>query len=665
MTTPSPSSSTAGIGSSARCWLIVSTVFIAVSLLSVPIPGINEPHYLSKARSFANPQWCQRDFFLQSGDAHAVFFAVVGPFAERLPFQWVLPGGRILCLLLLGWGWTRLARELQLTSAGAVAAACGFCLVAMTGNFSGEWVVGGFESKVPAYGCALAAVAFWLQAWRTQRTHTYAFAGGMAGLAVSWHPVVGLWFCIGIAMTEVGLLLVSSRPGASDAAAGRSTVMQMLRQSLMFSTVALMTSLPGLIPAVRLLIASDLPRELQDRANFIQVFWRLAHHLDPSTFSTANWVHTAVLSTVCLVALLRVRHLHHVHDLNHVTPLEGPTAWRPMVGLLCVAALTAGVGIAIGWHSEPLQELTGWQWRARLLKFYPFRFFDALLPMTTALALSWLIMQRIAVGWHTTFAALILAVTLLAAAQQRPASVIGYAPQTEAAWEDACRWLKTNTPADSLIASPRESFGLKLFAERAEYVCFKDCPQDAAGIIEWDRRLWRLHDWSKAAWNDGIFGIADLRDLKQQTGITHIVTRRLGPFESAPVWENSVWRIYETNPKQPARREGQERVQNLADRDRRAGTDRGCRWRCLASLCNELVSVVSATLTCLRVQPIAVIGSTGRSLPCSFGTAEHGGGITWKVMCSRFRFRRQTRRSAIRVACGDTDHQVTCQNGSL
>jgi len=80
-------------------------------------------------------------------------------------------------------------------------------------------------------------------------------------------------------------------------------------------------------------------------------------------------------------------------------------------------------------------------------------------------------------------------------------------------------------------------------------VCFKACPQDAAGIIEWDRRLWQIHDWSKTAYQDEIFDTSDLQTLRQQTGITHLVTRSLGPFESAPVWENDVWRIYETDQK--------------------------------------------------------------------------------------------------------------------
>lgn len=39
----------------------------------------------------------------------------------------------------------------------------------------------------------------------------------------------------------------------------------------------------------------------------------------------------------------------------------------------------------------------------------------------------------------------------------------------------------TESATNALILTPRKS-AFKWMAERAEYVCYKDCPQDAAGI---------------------------------------------------------------------------------------------------------------------------------------------------------------------------------------
>lgn len=514
-------------------------------MLSVPIPGVNEPHYLTKARSYVDADWCSNDFFLQSADAHAVFFAVVGPVTQVLSFTATIFLGRILSLLLLAWGWNMLGHQLQLNRHQIVVAACGFCLIAATGNFSGEWVIGGFESKVPAYGCALAAVAFWLKAWREESPKEYAVAGILAGQSVSWHPVVGLWFCIGIAVTEL-LLAFLIRSGQTTLAPSQrieSSLMQRLSNlsvhGMIFASVSFFFALPGLLPALRVVMTTDLPAERRDEANYIQVFWRLAHHLDPSSFPPQAWIHTAIVAMLCVFGLC-------CFAWRHRKSAPTRSAWWPFIGLLAAAAATAGAGVAVGWHDGRAIDLPNWQLRAFLLKFYPFRFFDALLPMTTALVLAKAIGTFVPQRGRIVFVGAFVTATLAAALQNQPTAPSGYSPRTYTTWLDACQWLKDNTPEDSLIYSPRESFGVKLFAERAEYVCFKDCPQDADGILEWNRRLWKIHHWSEAAYQDQMYQDTDLSTLHEQTGVTHILTKRLGPFTAKPLWQNSVWRIYET-----------------------------------------------------------------------------------------------------------------------
>ena len=127
----------------------------------------------------------------------------------------------------------------------------------------------------------------------------------------------------------------------------------------------------------------------------------------------------------------------------------------------------------------------------------------------------------------------------------RPSAPSAYSTKSFAEWKVACQWLSENTAEDCLIWGPRESFGLKWFANRAEYICFKDCHQDAAGIVEWNRRLWKIFYWSEAAYSDQMFDDSDLRALRKLTNVDYVMTRQLGPFESEPVYQNSIWRIYE------------------------------------------------------------------------------------------------------------------------
>ena len=112
-------------------------------------------------------------------------------------------------------------------------------------------------------------------------------------------------------------------------------------------------------------------------------------------------------------------------------------------------------------------------------------------------------------------------------------------------WVDVCMWVKENTPRDSLILTPKESRSFKWFAERPEYVAFKDCPQDADGIVEWNNRLKFLKKWGEQNWNGQSYSAAVTKKLHTTTGITHLVSRRWGPFDAPVVYENGSYRVYQ------------------------------------------------------------------------------------------------------------------------
>ena len=77
--------------------LVVAAVwlsFLVVSLLSAPIPAVNEPHYLAMARHSWNSSWCANDLFLSSFPAHQVFYWTI-PFlssvhihTRQFPISW-------------------------------------------------------------------------------------------------------------------------------------------------------------------------------------------------------------------------------------------------------------------------------------------------------------------------------------------------------------------------------------------------------------------------------------------------------------------------------------------------------------------------------------------------------------------------------------------------
>ena len=524
--------------------LFVATLFFAVSLLSSPIPGVNEPHYLAKARTFQDSTWCSRDFFLISSNAHYCFFWMVGSLTQWMSLDAIALLGRASSSLLLAVGWNMLGSSLSLSSHLRFFAACLFAALSLGGSFSGEWLLGGFESKVPAWGFALMSVSSWIRAQTSTRFREIWTAGVTCGIACALHPVVGGWVavCVCLASGAFGL-----RPQVPSGLA--------VARLFIFAAATVIVSLPGLIPAMRLVLDDSLARKDRELATFYQVFWRLKHHLDPTELLAAQWIYAAILVAIIIgAALLRRRLLGKLPEPGGANAVDSEAASDGMVCLLmffAMSAMVAMVGVAIGWHLEPAQKMVGWEWRAALLKFYPFRCFDAMLPITAAWMVASLVGQRFAStravrgrAGTVLIGLFVSLVPLQMAWQQREVAPAGYTAQQFADWRAACEWIRDNTPSDSLILTPRESYAFKWFAERAEFVCYKDCPQDAAGILKWNSRLWLLHDWTLKSSSDGVYGAVDLQVLQQKTEVDFVLTRILGPFEVEPIWQSGEWRIY-------------------------------------------------------------------------------------------------------------------------
>ena len=319
-----------------------------------------------------------------------------------------------------------------------------------------------------------------------------------------------------------------------------------------FSCVTIVVALPGLVPALRMVLDRSLDKKDRELASFIQVFWRLKHHLDPTELMPAQWLYAGGLLLISIVVFLIVR--CHRRPVWQTPVPDGSRVVSPglavepalLLKFFLASVVIAMVGVMIGWHVVEAQNMTGWEWRAALLKFYPFRTFDALLPIVAGLLVA-LLLQRLTVNRWKKPAAVVLVVfcglPLIPATLQRETVPTGYTADQFADWQAVCAWIHNETPHDAMFLTPRESFAFKWLAERAEYVCYKDCPQDAAGILEWNRRLWWLHHWTLKSSTDGVYHRSDLEKLRTETGCDFIVTRTLGPFETTPVWKGQHWQV--------------------------------------------------------------------------------------------------------------------------
>lgn len=511
--------------------LCLWTGFLAFSFCHAPIPGVNEPHYLTKSLHAWDANWCQGDFFLESSNAHLVFYRTVGALTLMTSFAKAVLIGRVLAYGLLALAWHKLSTQLTSDRWGGCLSGAVFLLLASIGNFSGEWLVGGVEAKVFSYGLVFLGIAYLLR-------HKFWQAGLMLGASVAMHPLVGLWAVVAMTMAATWKVLGDCwRQGVAESV---SSNRNFISQPAIIGGIVLFAAAAawGVVPALKSVLSAD--PKLSFAANYIQVFYRLPHHLDPMKFKTAAYVGYLMLG--CVAWFLNSL----ISDKS-----EFGRPLRFLSRTIVCSAIIATTGVLIGLGPRPPAEMPYYELRMNLLKFYPFRLFDVALPILVSIQLAILLSERrlLSVILPTRSRAIIIAACFGTALflNTGRGSIDRMTDAQRSDWIDLCQWVKENTPQDSLIFTPKESRSFKWFAERAEYVAFKDCPQDAAGIVEWNNRLKFIRKWGEENWNGESYSATVTKKLHEQTGITHLVSRRWGPFEAPIVYQNNTYRVYQIN----------------------------------------------------------------------------------------------------------------------
>jgi hypothetical protein len=508
-------------------WGLVFALFTVFAVWRSPVPGVNEPHYLGKAKHFWDAAWCGRDMFLGSSDAHWTFYATFGSLTRVFSLEHVAWIGRILVTSGLAFAWVRLARLLVNDSLAILVSACLFVALQASGNLSGEWILGGVEAKGFAFAALLLAIA-------AAGNGSLREAGIEAGLAISFHPVIGVWglgSLVGAGAAGWCLrAFFAIRPMPAGAHERGDTIgswhaVRSWRSVVIPAILCLVCSLPGLIPAVALLLQAP-SRDEQRQADALQVFDRLNHHLDPTQIPRSAYLMYAGLLAVWLA-------------LGLVGDKSPAQRFFTRFILATLAISLAGFVVGIKFRDPGL------------MKFYPFRLFDVFLPAAVAIMVA-AGLERVArhsmLGWRVMakIASTGLAVAAMSWSFLAPGRVNNAArwqPDHWAEFVDACRWIDQNVPADALYLTPKYNVGFKWYAQRAEYVTWKDCPQDALGILEWKERLDRIWRWRATHIDDG-FSTAAFDQLHDETGVDYVLAWNTDPWRVKPVYRNRAFSIF-------------------------------------------------------------------------------------------------------------------------
>lgn len=499
-------------------------------------PMVNEAHYLVKAKNFWQPDWCSGDLFTSSGKAHTTFYFLLG-----WPTQFVSLGttawlGRLVGWTLLAIGLQRLSWRLLPYRFASLGVAAIWIAGIEYGDLAGEWVVGGIEAKVPAYGFVLMGLAEmvdrrWNRVWP------------LLGVASAFHVLSGGWSVVAAML----VWLVTER--------GRPDRIPLLCPALFIGGAI---SFFGLIPAIWLTVGASA----QDSASAARIytFFRLKHHLLPSGLLPIWYLRHGVLISATILAVVVSRRW------------SNPRAWQRLGWFTCGVVLIALIGLAIGLIAPYSPDLA-----AKLLRYYWFRMTDAIVPLTLGLLMMRWITATEAVQSHRAVgvAVLVIAIGLISHSGYSRARLgvppsasndllgwdVGASVKVQRAvfadWLAVCTWVREATPADEVFLTPRHQQTFKWYAERAEVVNWKDVPQDAAALKQWYRRFKDVFPvWRRNVRLGSIrvtINYADLRRYRKQYNVRFmIVDRRIaGPnlplAKVYPVGEetNRTYAVYE------------------------------------------------------------------------------------------------------------------------
>lgn len=477
----------------ARWFWIVEALLVATCFLmyaGTPPPDVNESHYLTKAAHFWNRAWCPGDLFLGSAFSHWLFYVMFGwltKFMSLTAFAWT---GRVITCLLMGFAWHRLSHAIVPFRFMSVLSALFFLVLNERFHLAGEWVVGGFEAKGIAYALVIWALSYVV-------TGKWKFVWPLLGLASAFHVLVGGWavlacfFCCGAGWIR--------RAGerSLDGEFWKDRLSENITGLLAGGAIALIGILPPILGDM------DASRETVQRAHEIYVSQRISHHLDFGAFPIWHIARFALLC--CLWAMLYV----WLKKRLLLNPLIFHRKLEPMKDFAAGALVISFGGLLLSGLAE-----RGNMFCQGLLRFYWFRLSDFAIPASVSLACCFVIVYWLEREKNVSrrLSCVLFVVCILLAGilmiRERHQPGIPYADlrslprhvdddqhfrESWQNWVKVCHWIRDNTPENSVFITPCQQQTFKWHANRSEVYCWKDIPQEALGVVEWDRRYRRLH----------------------------------------------------------------------------------------------------------------------------------------------------------------------------
>jgi hypothetical protein len=474
------------------------------------VPDVNESHYWTKAAHYWNPSFAAGDLFLESGDVHWAFYLVFGSLTQWLTLPHAVWCGRFITWTILAIGWTFMLHSIY-ERKGIPRVPMTATMIAVLwlagmewGLWAGEWVVGGCESKGIAYAMLIFGLAFLS---RGSNTIGWLFLG----VGCTFHVVAGMWVALtaGVALFLWKCLI------------DKDSIPQFIKQNGLGWTLCIVGFLAGAVPAI--LMDINTSRDQATESAVQQVYTRLGHHLSPIKFHWSRWRGFAwlTLSAVALIAISRKGYWDG-RDSSQETNgrgaarriwrrviLDSPVPCRFLLVVCFLAFSVAMIGLVFDFVFSPLAP----KFAASILRFYWFRWNDVTEPLFASILAIGIATGQIklegsnGIRWRYIVVILscLLGGSLLFFRFQKNTSEAipagekqNFVLKTDSAeiqnkqfedWKSVCRWINLNTERNGLWLTPRRQQSFKWRTQRPELAAWKDMPQNAAAVVQWNARL--------------------------------------------------------------------------------------------------------------------------------------------------------------------------------
>ena len=475
----------------------VLTVFLSLRLLlghNMDSSIWNEVDILPLANHYADPSWVSQDWYLsQAGGYRFLFELTFGWLIVNFGFLATSIIGRLFCYSLVAIGLVLIGQQLRLSLPFLLLATIFFAGQGVgQGASAGEWIVGGLEAKAVAYGLILMAIALMLAG-------RYLGMALLLGLATSFHVLVGGWAFL----TTLGWFCL--RP---------STRLSKLREIypllLLFYVAASAVAIPSVVQQF-----ASTP-ESAIASSYIYVFLRLSHHLNPFAW---HWLWMKLIISLLLfgAALVRIKRQADLQGWS-----ETDFARSGLAEFALVSLIPSVCGLAIA----PFDAQGQW------LQYYPFRFADVMMPLTTCLLIACVLEHRSQAEKRLKSLVCIVLLVIFGAQtalfaqdllilRQFPSQQQNVDPQ----WKVMSEWIRSHTPKDAIVVShPIELANFTWLTERSTIAKFKLFPQTQDQILEQYKRLNDLSGNRLAAYVKG--GKVNKRETMQvlSTGFEQLST---------------------------------------------------------------------------------------------------------------------------------------------